>query len=130
MTDLGDGLRGKVVLLTEDDAVLASNLTFLLQDCGAEVDGPKRYLRDALVALAARTPDAAILDVELLDGEVFPVSDRLKALGVPFVFYTAKGSRGYEQAQIDGAPIMSKSRGSDEPIRRLMREIERRRRAG
>ena len=124
--DFGDGLRGKRVLLTEDDAVLASNMTFLLEDCGARVDGPKRTVRDAMRAVAAHAPDAAILDVELLDGEVFPVSDHLKALDVPFVFYTAKGSKGYEQAKVDGAPIMSKSRSSDEPIRRLMREVERR----
>lgn len=122
---LKDSLRGKIILLTEDDAVLASALAFLLEDHGATVDGPARRVETAMEAISRRMPDGAILDVELLDGEVFPVTNRLKAAGVPIVFYTAKGSKGHEKAKVDGAPVVGKIKTIDVPVRLLAEAVER-----
>ena len=64
-------------------------------DAGAEVIGPACSLDEALRLTEAAAADgglsAAVLDINLAGEAVWPVADRLAALGVPFVFST-----GYE----------------------------------
>ena len=117
-------LRDLVVLVTEDDPVLGVDLAFALEDEGAQPRGPFRKLADAQAALDAALPDAAILDVELLDGEVFPVAERLKSAGIPYLFYTSQASTGQAAARRDGAPVLSKAKSSHEAVLRLARLVE------
>ena len=112
-------LDGKTVLLLEDDPLLSADLALLLEDAGAEVIGPFRTFHEGLAAVEAGLPHAALLDVELLDGKSFPVADRLHDGGVPFLFYSAKGSSGYEAAKTGNAPILSKAHPSRLAVERL-----------
>ena len=112
-------LSGRSVLVMEDNPVLAADLVLLLEDAGARVIGPFRYLAEGLARLDAGLPDAALLDVELVDGKVLPLAERLRDGGVPFVFYSAKGSSGYEVAKTTGAPLLSKSNPSRAAIELL-----------
>ena len=44
----------------------------------------------AFDAIALRTPDLAILDINLDDGEVYPLAERLMSANVPVIFHTGR----------------------------------------
>ena len=86
-------LAGCSVLVVEDDYYRAHLVRRTLEAAGATVLGPVPSARAALLILHEGRPDAAVLDVDLLDGLVFPVADALAAVGVPFLFTTGSDPR-------------------------------------
>jgi len=76
------------ILIVEDDALLAMELETLLQDWNYRVVGPAATVQAALTLISDNRLDAALLDVNLSDGTVFPLADVLDAAGVPFVLVT------------------------------------------
>ncbi|MBD8554176.1 response regulator [Rhizobium sp. CFBP 8762] len=88
-------LKGRRILVVEDEYFIADEARRLLEQCGAEVVGPAPTVRRGMELLEEGGLDAAILDVNI-DGEmVFPIADRLDEMGIPFVFAT-----GYESSQL------------------------------
>src|SRR4028119_1400361 len=83
-------LRGRRVLVVEDDYILAEDLREQLLSCGAEVVGPVACVADALALLEdGSAPCGAILDIGLVENEtVYPVADALRTRDIPFVFAT------------------------------------------
>lgn len=73
-------------MICEDEVIVAMDLQMLVEDFGYEVIGPFPGLREAFAALGDQRPDIALLDVRLKDGEVFPLADRLRDMGVGLVF--------------------------------------------
>lgn len=87
MTD--DILKGRRILVVEDEYLLADDLSRMLADAGAEVLGPVPSVREALVLIDAAPPiDGAVLDVNLRGEMVFPVARSLQDRGIPFAFAT------------------------------------------
>jgi two-component SAPR family response regulator len=83
-------LRGRRVLIVEDDYLQAQYLADLMEAQGAEAVGPVSSVDDALSSLLRdMLPDFAILDVQLGREKVFPLVEALRTLNVPFVFTTA-----------------------------------------
>lgn len=76
------------ILLVEDDLQLAGFVEQAISDLGYEVVHAHSVL-DALFQLEAGTFDLAVLDVELRDGVVFPVADKLAAANTPYLFASA-----------------------------------------
>ena len=107
---------GRTILVVEDDSVVSTDLCLLLEDEGATILGPCRSARKSLAVLARRMPDAAILDIELLDGDSFPVATRLGAAGVPFLFYSARDCAAFQTAKATTAPILSKVHSSRKAV--------------
>jgi DNA-binding response OmpR family regulator len=83
-----------LVLILEDEALIALNLQDELQDAGHEVAGPFTACSAALEWLQTATPDAAILDATLNDGSCYRVAVELSRRGVPFLIYS-----GHEEDQ-------------------------------
>ena len=81
-----------IILVLEDEALIAVNLQDELQDLGYEVAGPFTDCSAALDWLRAATPDMAILDATLNDGSCHSVAAELARRGVPFLIYS-----GYQQ---------------------------------
>jgi len=82
-------VRGRRILVVEDEYMVAEDLRIELEDMGAEVLGPVPSLAGALALLATGAlPDAAILDVNLGGEMVFPLAEALRERGVPFMFAT------------------------------------------
>jgi DNA-binding response OmpR family regulator len=77
-----------VVLLLEDEAVIAVALQDDLEDAGYSVAGPFTTCAAALDWLADETPDFAILDTVLKDGPCKEVALKLKHTDVPFLVYS------------------------------------------
>lgn len=102
------GLSGCRILVVEDEYMIADDITQALVAAGAEVLGPVASAADAaeLIAGGGRI-DAAILDINLRDGAVFPAADTLAERDIPFAFAT-----GYEQwslpERFQGRPVVEK----------------------
>ena len=93
-------LKGRHLLVVEDEYIIASDLARSLEDCGAEVIGPAGSVEDALelVERNGERIDGAVLDVNLRDERVYAVADALVAHSLPFVFTT-----GYDTVVIPEA---------------------------
>ena len=82
-----DSLTGKRVLVVEDEYFIASDLKRALTTEGAIVVGPVGSLAAGL-SLAEEPIDAAVLDVNLNEAMSFPIADKLRSRGVPYMFLT------------------------------------------
>jgi len=93
MTASSVGLRGRRVLIAEDEYLLASKMVEEFAKLGVETIGPASTVKRALDLVEHCGPlDAAMLDIKLRNEMIFPVADALRARGVPFVF-----TSGYNQ---------------------------------
>ncbi len=78
------------MLLVEDDFLILLDLKLLLENAGASVVTATSVEQG--LALSDQAYHAAILDIRLPDGEVFPVAERLAAMQTPLIFHS--GSTG------------------------------------
>jgi DNA-binding NarL/FixJ family response regulator len=74
------------ILIVEDEPFIALELKASIEDAGGKVVGPVGSARAAMHLLETDVVAAAILDVELSDGNVMPVAEALAARGIPMVF--------------------------------------------
>lgn len=87
--------QGKLVLVVEDEALIAMLIEQMLVDLGAEVLGPAAGPEEALALLdGPGAPDAAVMDVNLGGQRVDPVAAALAARGIPFLLVTGYGQAG------------------------------------
>ena len=114
--------HGRLVLVVEDEFLIALDLEQLLRRHGWRVLGPAATVDQALRLLRdGETPDVALLDVNLGGEPVTPVAEALRARGVPFVLASAYGGHGPTAAALAGAPAVGKP--TDE--RRLLAALAR-----
>ena len=106
-------LRGRRVLVVEDEAMLSLMLGDLLASVGGVVVGPAGSTTQALDLIEQEVVDCAILDIKLADGNSVPVAEALAARGIPFVVAT-----GYEGIPpgYNGARVLRKVYLSDEVV--------------
>ena len=91
-------LAGFRVLVVEDDMLIAVYIEEVLQGLGCIVVGPVSKL-DAAVRMAnGEALDAAILDVNIRGGHVFPVAERLCARSIPFALASGYGDWALPEA--------------------------------
>lgn len=90
MPDTDQPLSGQRILVVEDEFLIAMEVKRWLLAAGAEVAGPVSSIDQALDLIEDNGLDAAVLDVSLArQQQVYPVADKLGALGVPYLFATA-----------------------------------------
>ncbi|MDQ0456900.1 response regulator [Rhizobium paknamense] len=73
----------ETVLIVEDDAFISMDAAESVARAGANVVTTET-VSDALDCLEANRITAAILDFQVLDGNVAPVVERLKRAGIPY----------------------------------------------
>jgi len=79
-------LRLAPILIVEDEPFIALELKAAIEDAGGKVVGPVGSASAAMALLQTDVVAAAILDVELSDGNVMPVAATLAARRIPMVF--------------------------------------------
>nr|WP_311136182.1 MULTISPECIES: response regulator [Pseudooceanicola] len=94
--------------MVEDEAIVALDLQFIVEDMGLEVMGPCATVRAGLRAVGAALPSVAILDVKLPDGEVFELADRLHADRVPLIFHSGHADAKALSKRYPGAAFCPK----------------------
>jgi DNA-binding response OmpR family regulator len=77
-----------LVLILEDEALIALDLQDVFQDGGYKVAGPFTTCADALAWLQTATPATAILDTTLRDGSCREIALELTRREVPFLIYS------------------------------------------
>jgi CheY-like chemotaxis protein len=123
MQDTGEVLRGRRVMIVEDEMLVAMEMESLLADQGCAVVGPAATVDRALALLEHERPDAAILDVNLNGTTAAPVAAALKAQGVPFVLATGYGDAQPLQPELKDAPRVDKPVNHGELMRTLAQVI-------
>jgi two-component SAPR family response regulator len=86
------GLRGKRVLIVEDEAIIAMMLEEMLVELGASVVGPAPSIPTARNLIETKPIDAAVLDVNIRSDRIDPIAELLRVRRVPFVFATGYGA--------------------------------------
>jgi CheY-like chemotaxis protein len=103
------------VLLVEDELFIALDLQETIEDAGFRVVGPCATVVEAEAAIqrhAARFA-AAVLDVRLADGTVFPVADRLQAAGIPLLFHSGHADDADLRRRYPSATVCPKPSAPD-----------------
>jgi CheY-like chemotaxis protein len=117
----GPPSHGPLVLVVEDEFLIAMDLERLLWRHGYRVLGPAATVGEALRLLDGEARDVALLDVNLWGEMVTPVAEVLRARGVPFVLASA-----YERAQLT-AEVLAGAPNVGKPVnaRRLLTALAR-----
>ena len=84
-----DDLEGISVLLVEDEAILAIDVTGIIEMAGGRVVGPAYSLGQGFRWLDRGKFDCAVLDINLHDELVFKLADALIERGIPIVFLSS-----------------------------------------
>jgi DNA-binding NtrC family response regulator len=115
-------LRGRQVMIVEDEMLLAMELESLLEEMGCSVIGPAPNVDRALALLDQQRPDAAILDVNLNGQAAMPVAAALNEQHVPFVLAT--GYSDELQPEMQDAPRLSKPVNHTDLLRALVQVLK------
>jgi CheY-like chemotaxis protein len=85
VSPLSDDIRGRRILIAEDEAMIALDLESVLQDLGCEIIGPVADVEDLVQQFETHHPDGALLDINLRGKRVFAVLPRLIEQGLPVI---------------------------------------------
>ncbi|MDO9418752.1 HWE histidine kinase domain-containing protein [Pararhizobium sp.] len=101
-------LKGKRVLLVEDNLIIAMDGEDIVHRLGAASVVTASTVADALHAIGTGAFDFGILDVNLGEEMSFAVADRLVRDGTPFIFATGYGDTLSRSEVHAKAPILQK----------------------
>jgi DNA-binding response OmpR family regulator len=101
-------LDNTAILIAEDETYIAMALQWAVEDAGGTVIGPAATVGDTLDLLDSNVVEAAILDVNLADGDITPVVERLIAIGAEIMFQTGTGLPPELAARFPGLTVQMK----------------------
>ena len=101
-------LAGCDLLVVEDEFLILLDLCTILEDQGARVTTASSVADGLAAARADRNFAAALLDVRLPDGDVFPVAEELVKRDVPLVFHSGHAQSGELKERFPNAIALSK----------------------
>ena len=123
MTGPVEGLRGRRILVAEDEYMIAEEIENGLGKAGAEVVGPVSRVGEALaIVQSGERLDGAVLDVNLANEMIWPVVKLLAARGVPVVLATGYDA-GAIPAEHIGLPYCQKPLDARVVVQALARSI-------
>jgi DNA-binding response OmpR family regulator len=79
-----------VILVAEDESIIGHDLCDTVEEAGYIVEGPHDNVSSAMRAVQENRPDLAILDIQLDDGVVYPLAQRLMEEDVPVIFHSGQ----------------------------------------
>jgi len=87
-----EAFAGRSILIIEDEYFLADDLANEFVERGADIVGPLNQVADAMELLESGARiDAALLDINVKNEQIFPLADALRQRNIPFVFTTGYG---------------------------------------
>jgi len=109
-------LTGKLILLLEDEFLIAVEAADTLKMSGATVLGPCYTINEALDALNRSDVDAAVLDINIDGQQSDAVAQLLRGKKIPVVFTTGYGSRA---KVAPGSQVLDKPYGASQLVAAL-----------
>ena len=104
-------IRGKRVLVVDDEPLITMDVTDILSEAGCEIAGPADNLDKAMSIINNTEFDAAILDVNLQGQRIDELALELTRRNVPFAFLSGYGRDGlppgFGQALLISKPFNS-----------------------
>lgn len=91
-------LKDRRVFLVDDESMVLMLVEDMLFELGAASVETAMGIEEATRAAETAEVDVAVLDVNLSGHASYPVAERLRARGIPFLFATGYGSPGHERA--------------------------------
>lgn len=123
-------LNGARVLIAEDEPFIAFSLAACVEDAGGEVIGPCASVAEALSHIqSGALPTAAILDLNLMDGEVTPVAEQLLDGSVVVILHTGVDPPARLRKRAPALIYCAKPTAPERLVQTLGRVLEERRRA-
>jgi PAS domain S-box-containing protein len=102
-------LRGKRVLIVEDEPLLSMDMEASLTEAGCDVRGPAGTFGKARELIASTECDAALLDANLAGDSVEELAAALTQRNIPFAFVTGYARealpQGFREAIVLGKPF-------------------------
>jgi CheY-like chemotaxis protein len=112
---------GLIVLLVEDQTIIALDTEIMLAELGASSVQSFTTSDSALQWLAASTPNVAVLDIALGATTSYPVAEALLQRAIPFVFTTGYGESHLVPPRFSKVPIVHKPYGAENLLEGLAR---------
>ena len=109
----------KIILIAEDEGIVALCLGDDLTEAGYEIVGPFATCAEAMRFLEDGTPDLAVLDPLLKDGSCQELASELARRGVPFVIYSGNRRDTEALAEFGNATWVEKPAASEAIIEAL-----------
>lgn len=107
--DHNEALRGRRILVVEDQFLLADLAQDILTEAGAAAVLIAANTSDALTMLDRQPPiDVAAIDVNLGGSSGFDLAEALVARGVPFIFVTGYGQTLSVPQALRQVPLLAK----------------------
>lgn len=100
-------LAGRRILVVEDEMLVMMNVEMMLEDLGCSAIYAAASVAQALVLLAEKNIEAAMLDVNLGGEKSYPIADILKQRGIPFAFSTGYTDHG-DRTDFANWPVLKK----------------------
>ena len=114
-------LASRRILIVEDSPVVAEVLREMLIDLGCEVVGPTGNMAVAQALAGGEPLDAAVIDLNIRGGKVYPVARTLAGRDIPFLITSGYGDWTMPE-EWKGRPRLKKPFKEDE-LRRKLEEL-------
>ncbi|WP_375290274.1 response regulator [Qipengyuania sp.] len=84
-------MKSPVILVAEDEAIIAYDLCETIESAGFTVAGPFDDPSSALLSAQTEKPDIAILDIKLFGGTTaYALAEKLIAEDIPVIFHSGQ----------------------------------------
>lgn len=97
-----------LILVAEDETVLADDLCETFEEAGFAVEGPHAAISAAMLACQKARPDLVVLDVRLNDGEAYELAQKLLDDQVRVIFHSDAADHGDVAARFPEVPRLLK----------------------
>jgi CheY-like chemotaxis protein len=118
LTQAGDALSGKKILVVEDEFIIQIMIEGMLEDLGCKAVFTAATNEAALALIQQQDFDAALLDMDLNGKISSVVADALAEAGVPFVYSTGN-SVSEDRDGFSNRPVLCKP-FTDEQFRKVI----------
>lgn len=96
------------ILVAEDEFITAFDLCDTFEEAGYEVEGPHAGICSVMLACQKEKPDLAILDIELADGLVYELAQKLLNEDVPVILHSERHAASEIAARFPRATMLTK----------------------
>ncbi len=97
-----------VILVAEDEPIVAHDLCDTVEEAGFIVEGPFFDTSSAMLSFRKNKPDLAILDINLAGGTAYLLAEQMMAEDVPVIFHSGQVTSAEVRALYPKASALSK----------------------